>query len=143
MNDTIKGAIYEIAIGVPALIICCLTMYGIAWIGIIENPLVFWGGLWLGCSFCGLWWALPLITSVKNPQKGYDERDLLIFKRAVLVSYSVVWIYLVTACISICWQKGPTGDISVSLLLGVIFVGMVLSALVHSLAIISQYCWRR
>lgn len=143
MNDTIKDAIYQIAIVVPALIICCLTMYGIAYFGPIENPLVFWGGIWLGCSFSGLWWILPIVTSGKNPQKGYDERDLLIFKRSVLVTYSVVWIYLVTACISICWQNGPTGDISASLFLGIIFVGLILSVLVHSLTIFAQYCWRR
>ena len=143
MNKTVKDAVFMIVLGVPGLIICGLTFYLIAWTGIIENPLVFWGGLWFGYSFVGLMWVLPLVKSGKNVHKGYDERDLLIFKRAVLVAYSVLWMYFVTACISICWLKGPNADVPLSLFLGIIFAGAILFMLVHSLTILVQYGWRK
>ena len=143
MNKTVKDAFFMLVLGVPGLVICCLTFYLIARTDIIESPLIFWGGLWLGCSVVGLIWLLPLMKPGKNVHKGYDERDLLIFKRAVLVAYSVLWIYFVTACISICWLKGPNTDVSLSLFLGIIFVGAILFMLVHSLTILVQYGRRK
>ena len=137
MNKLAKDAVFTLTLGVPGLVIAGLTFYFIAKTGIIEDPRTFWPGLWLGYAFAGLLWIWPLLTR-KDPAKGYDERDLLIFKRAILIAYSLLWLYLVTAAVAIGWLKGEQG-VSPTLFLGVIFAGAVLFTLAMSLTTLLQY----
>ncbi len=81
---------------------------------------MFWGGIWISCNFIVLSWVY---LAFKKPSQRFDERDLLIYKRAVLIAFSLMWVYFVTASVYICWKFGAMGDISANLLLLVVFGG--------------------
>ena len=97
---------------------------------------MFWGGIWISCNFIVLSWVY---LAFKKPSQRFDERDLLIYKRAVLIAFSLMWVYFVTASVYICWKFGAMGDISANLLLLVVFGGLALFMLTHSSAILVQY----
>lgn len=136
MNEARKSAFFSLFLGVPGMVICSLTFYWIAWTGIIENPLTFWLGLWIGCTFAGLMWIIP---TFRSPRKNFDERDMIIYKRATLIGYAVVWVYFVTAVIYVGWYVGPQGSVTTSTMLGIIFGGLILFMPSNALAILLQY----
>ena len=94
MNPTIKQSLFGLFLGVPGLLICCGTMYFISAAGPLENPSVFWAGIWISCNFVVLCWVLIVF---KKPSRNFDERDMTIYKQAVLIAFSLMWVYFVTA----------------------------------------------
>ncbi len=70
-----------------------------------------------------------------------DERDELIKKRAVLVSFASVWILLIAATIIPWFAVGQDGSIPVCLLPIINFGVFLIVMLVHSIAVLVQYGW--
>jgi len=70
-----------------------------------------------------------------------DEGDDLIKKRAVLVSFTSVWILLFAATIIPWFAVGQDGSIPVCLLPIINFGVFLIVALVHSVAVLVQYGW--
>lgn len=70
-----------------------------------------------------------------------DERDELIKKRAVLVSFAAVWILLIATTIIPWFAVGQDGSIPVCLLPIINFGVFLIVALVHSVAVLIQYGW--
>lgn len=63
--------------------------------------IVIWGGLF---------WLFPFINNKLRKGKGkvdFDERDQLIHKKSVMVSYVALWLYFVAACVIAWCIVGP------------------------------------
>ena len=98
------------------------------------------GGLgFLGIA--GLIGLSPILFRKKRGQLGFDERDELIHKKAVLIAYSVFWVFFAAACM-IPWLVLKTGaKIPVVLLPVVLVGGFIIVQLVQSVAVLIQYGW--
>jgi len=103
------------------------------------------GGALSGLCFigiCGLIGLTPFLFKKEGGNVSFDERDLLIHKRATLVAYSVFWIFFTAACM-IPWWILKTGDsIPVAVLPAMLAAGFIIVQLVQSVAILAQYGWR-
>lgn len=97
-----------------------------------------------GLGFLGILGLIglsPILFHKKQGQLGFDERDELIHKKAVLIAYSVFWVFFTTACM-IPWLVLKTGaKIPVVLLPVVLVGGFIIVQLVQSVAILVQYGW--
>jgi hypothetical protein len=138
MNKNKKGALFGLLLFVPGLIIIGFSMCIVAYTAPVKNSYVFWPGMWGFCVWLNLMWA---IGAFKKPNPSYDERDLMISKRSLLIGYFVMSVYFITAGIFICWRFDPMGSIPPVLLLAVIFSGLILFTLTQSLAVLIQYGW--
>ncbi|MBN2313491.1 MAG: hypothetical protein JXM79_06145 [Sedimentisphaerales bacterium] len=114
-------------LGVPMLVIPSVVAVFIAYDkGLSFAPLlmftftVVWGGLL---------WLLPYIESKFRKGKKkitFDERDQLIHKKVVMVSYVLLWTYFVAACVVTWCVVGPNGSISVNVMPLTLIGGLVL-----------------
>jgi len=92
--------------------------------------------------FLGFLGFTPFITNKilkKRKRIIFDERDKVINKRAAFVSFVVVWLYFVIACITVWWMFGPQGSVSVNLLPAILIGGLIVIIIVRSVAILIQY----
>ncbi|MEN6575199.1 MAG: hypothetical protein ABFD90_02560 [Phycisphaerales bacterium] len=90
----------------------------------------------------GLLWLLPYIQRrFRKDQKkiAFDERDQLIHKKIVMVSYVVLWLYFVTACVITWCLVGPNGSISVNVMPLTLVGGLVLFNLVQGVGTLILY----
>jgi hypothetical protein len=71
-------------------------------------------------STCILW-SIPFISH-RFGGANMDERELLIFKNALLVAHATSWFYFLIACLVAWWIVGPIGSVSVNVL-PLIFIG--------------------
>jgi len=139
MNKTQKTAWFNLA---SALLCIALSIYLIIEILIFRRlpegfgrwwPLVAFFCLFMGTSF------IFLQRKQSAAEVDSDERDNLIKKRAVIVSFFSVWILLFAASIIPRFIVGEKGTIAVWLLpiinLGVLLIVM----LVWSVAVLVQY----
>ena len=94
--------------------------------------------MWLG--FIVAVAAVVFMRKKQSPaETGSDERDELIKRRAVLVSFIAVWVLLIIACVIPRFIVGRDGSISVSIL-PLIVLGIVLIVLsIYSVAVLVQY----
>ena len=95
-----------------------------------------------GCGFLGISGLLglaPILFRKKQGQPELDERDLLIFRRASLVAYSIFWVYFTFACMApwLILDQGAT--IRVVMLPGMLAGGFVIVQLIQSIAVLVQY----
>lgn len=89
----------------------------------------------------GLLWLLPYIQRAVRKRKGkvtFDERDQVIHKKVVIVSYVVLWLYFVAACVVTWCMVGPNGTISVNVMPLTLVGGLVLFNLVQGIAALIQ-----
>ena len=90
----------------------------------------------------GLLWLIPYIQR-RFGQDGkkvtFDERDQLIHKKVVMISYVVLWLYFVAACVITWCIVGPNGSISVNVMPLTLVGGLVLFNCVQGLATLIQY----
>ena len=70
-----------------------------------------------------------------------DERDNLIIKRAILVSFVSVWIMLAAVCIIPRFIVGYTGSIAVWVLSLINFAIFLIAMFICSAAVLIQYGW--
>ncbi len=89
---------------------------------------------------------VPLFIFLRKKQSTAevesDERDRLIIKRAILVSFVCVWIMLAAVCIIPRFIVGYTGSIAVWALSLINFVIFLVAMFIYSAAILVQYGWR-
>ena len=86
----------------------------------------------------GLSWLFLLLFN-RKAKKDFDERDRLIFSRATLAAYTVLWLYFVGACIYAWLSVAPQRLISVNVMPIVIVGGIVVFHLSQSLTTLLQY----
>ena len=129
-------------VGVPILVIPSVVAVFIAYDkGLSFAPLLMFTGT---VVWGGLLWLLPYIQRKfpKDKKKViFDERDQLIHKRAVMVSYVALWFYFVAACVITWCIVGPNGSISVNVMPLTLVGGLVLFNGVQSLVSLIQYGW--
>ena len=127
-------------LGVPILVIPSVVAVFIAYDkGLSFAPLLMFTGT---VVWGGLLWLLPFIQRKFRKDKKkitFDERDQLIHKRAVIVSYIVLWIYFVAACVITWCIVGPNGSISVNVMPLTLIGGLVLFNCVQSLVSLILY----
>jgi len=141
MNKTQKGAVFCVA--------SCLFAAGVIAYLFVS---LFISKTW-PTGFLAKYWSLIAYIAVvvasftflrkkQSPaEPDSDERDELIKKRAVLVSFVSVWILLIATTVILNFIVGETGSIPVYLFpfinLGIFITAM----LVYSAAILVQYGW--
>jgi hypothetical protein len=86
-------------------------------------------------------WLVPvLLQKIRKGRKVYtDERDLLIYKNAVVAAHIVLWLYFLVACLAAWWLVGPEGVVSVNVMPLVLVGGVAIFLLVEYLAAFIQY----
>ena len=72
----------------------------------------------------------------------FDERDLLIQRKAALGAYAIFWCLFVLAAMIPFFVLGPDGKVSVKYLAAMVFGGMTVVTLVQSIVTLEQYGWR-
>jgi len=90
----------------------------------------------------GLTGLSPILFRKEKKQASFDERDLLIAKKASLVAYSIFWVLFVAAAMIPWFIIGPKGAITVNYLPWMVFGGMVVVMLVQSVVTLDEYGWR-
>jgi len=91
----------------------------------------------LGCL--GLLGLSPVLFRKKQGEVDFDERDVLIHRKATVVAYSIFWLFFTSACMIPWFLVGPKNSIpssSLPLMLGAGGITLVLS---QSLAILILY----
>ena len=140
MNSQTRNACLGLLLVVPMILIIGTVAVFIAFDrGISFRPLLMFTATVLSG---GLVWLIPLVSSRVGKQKEkvtFDERDLLIHKRAVMAGYVVLWLYLVAACVVPWCIVGPQGSVSVNILPLALLGGLIVFTLAQGLATVVQY----
>ena len=89
-------------------------------------------------GFSGL---APLLFKKDTGKVKLDERDLLIKNKAMLAAYFSFWPVFVIAAMAPFCVYGPDGMVSVKYLCSMVFGGMFIVILVHSLVTLQEYGW--
>ena len=140
MNKTQKGAWFTLLMAVLLLVFLGYILLAMFTPG--EPPKTFakfWSLLVLGLMVFSLIW----FRIKQSPAEvDSDERDELIKKRAVTVSFVSVWILLIASTIATMSIVGDNGSVTVYVL-PILNFGVFLGVgLVYSVAILTQYGWR-
>ena len=139
MNRTQKGALVNLA---GAMMCISVTIFLLIEIAVLKRlPESFLEKFWVFIAACVLSPILIIFYRKKQSptEVDSDERDDLIKKRAVLVSFVSVWILLYAASIIPRFIVGLDGSIPVWLL-PIINMGVLLTIMVvYSMAILLQY----
>lgn len=75
----------------------------------------------------------------KRKTTVFDERDQFIFIRATLISYVVLWLYFIAACIYSWLSAAPEKSISVNVMPIVIVGGIAVFLATQSISTLIQY----
>jgi len=141
MNRTQKGALVNL---VGALINISVVVFLVVEIVVLKRlPGSFFEKFWVPIAVCVISPILFIFYRRKqNPAEvEADERDKLIKKRAVLVSFVLVWILLAALTLSVQLVAGAEGSIPVWFF-SIINVCMLLVVfLIYSVAVLIQYGW--
>ena len=137
MNKTQKGAWFTLLMVVLLLVFLGYILLAMFTPG--EPPKTFakfWSLLVLGLMVFSLIW---LRIKQSPAEVGSDERDELIKKRAVTVSFVSVWILLIVSTIATMRVVGDNGSVTVYVL-PILNFGVFLGVgLVYSVAVLVQY----
>ncbi len=98
-----------------------------------------WPGAFGGFGFMGFAGFAPLLYRKSRQAVLWDERDGEIRRRSVLAGFSVFWVVLVVACLSIPFVYGTSGSVPVTVIQVGVFVGMALFLGVTSLVTLAYY----
>ena len=93
-------------------------------------------------GFCGLAGLSPTLFRKKQGQVSFDERDLLIQKKASLAAYTAFWVLFIAAAMIPFCILGPKGLISVKTLPAMVIGGIITIVLVQSIVTLEEYGWR-
>jgi len=93
-------------------------------------------------GICGLTALSPILYKKEQGNVDFDERDLLIQRRASLGAYTIFWVLFVLAAMIPFFVLGPDGAVSVKYLAAMVFGGMVTVGLVQSIVTLEEYGWR-
>lgn len=90
-------------------------------------------------GFSGL---APLIFKKGKEDMKFDERDLLIKRKAMLAAYYGFWPLFVLAAMAPFFVCGPDGTVPVIYLCWMVFGGMFVVMLVQAIVTLEEYGWR-
>lgn len=140
MKSQKEEAWIGLLLGVPILVIPSVVAVFIAYDkGLSFAPLLMFTGT---VVWGGLLWLLPYVQSKFHKDKKkitFDERDQLIHKKVVMVSYVALWLYFVAASVVTWCIVGPNGSISVNVMPLTLVGGLVLFNFVQGLTTLIQY----
>jgi len=136
MNNTQKFAWFAL---VATLTLVCL--HTAAFILIFQT-----GYIPKTLNSIGLFVAVPLLVvmvllfSLKKKDKvPYDERDLQLSRRVIVVDYVLLWLLLIAGCVGGLLTIGSEGTVKIYVLCALLYGAFLLTAIVHSLATIIMY----
>ncbi len=81
----------------------------------------------------------PVLFRKKQGDVDFDERDLLIHRKATIVAYSIFWLFFSAACMIPWFLVGPKNSIPSSSLPIMLGAGGITLVLSQSLAILILY----
>lgn len=90
----------------------------------------------------GLSAMAPLLFKKNKGKVELDERDLLIKNKATTAAYCGFWPIFVIAAMAPFFIYGPDGVVSVKYLCSMVFGGLFIVILVHSLVTLQEYGWK-
>jgi len=93
-------------------------------------------------AICGLTALSPILYEKEQGEVDFDERNLLIQRKASLGAYTIFWALFVLAAMIPFFVLGPDGVVSVKYLAAMVFGGMVTVGLVQSIVTLQEYGWR-
>jgi len=140
MNRAQKIARFNLVVISIALVLS-ITAIGVTYFAVglpIQRALGGFGFI----GICGLAGLSPLLYKKEPGSVNFDERDLLIHKKASMRAYSFFWFLFVLAAMIPFFLLGPKGTISVNYLPAMVFGGMFTVTLVQSIVTLKQYGWR-
>jgi hypothetical protein len=121
------------------VLITSLTIAGAA-VGILTvvygMPKALAGLGFLGIA--GLVGLSPILFRRKAGQLGFDERDLIIHRRAALAAYSAFWVFFSVACMAPWFVLGRAATIRVVVLPCMLGGGFIIVQLIQSIVILVQ-----
>jgi uncharacterized membrane protein len=94
-------------------------------------------------SIIGLSGLAPILYKKEREKVSFDERDLLIQKKASLRAYTIFWFLFVLAAMIPFFILGPEGTISVGYLPAMVFGGITIVMLIQSIVTLEEYGWGR
>jgi len=141
MNKTQKMAWFSLAIFSFSIVLAGYNFY--CEFVAKKLPDSFLGRHWSAFVFFAIF--IPTIILLRKKQSpaevDSDERDALIRKKALLTSYTSVWILFIISILILCLVIGPNGTMAVwvfpLIILEVFFIAMI----IYSIAILVQYGW--
>lgn len=137
MNKTQKGALCTLIISLFLILFGILLFTEIV---ILKNLFT---SLHRFIALLLFGFMVPLFIFLRKKQGlaevESDERDNLIIKRAILVSFVSVWIMLAAVCIIPRFIVGYTGSITIWVLSLINFAIFLIAVLIYSAAVLIQY----
>jgi len=140
MNRAQKMAQFSLIVILIALTLCVIAV-GVLYF-VVGLPMRRALGGFAFIAICGLTGLSPLLYKKERGKVSFDERDLLIHRKASLAAYSIFWFLFVLAAMVPFFVLGPKGTISVKYLPAMVFGGMVTVMLVQSIVTLEEYGWR-
>ncbi len=135
MNKTQKIAWYNLIV-----ILVSLTLTGAA-VGtltiIVGMPGAISGFGFLG--FLGLLGLQPILFRKDKSKVSFDERDILISRKSVILGFTLSYLFFVFACMGCWWYARADGMIDVKVLPLIVVGGYLTSELSRSITILVQY----
>ena len=147
MNKTQKEALFSLGMSVLAGIVFVHLA------GIISDMLT--GGdidetirrsrqifltIWVPIFLCYLWLSFYYLKIKKTKDAAIsDERDELIKRKALLVSFISVWIFLAVSYFLLWWGIGLDGSVQICVIPLIYLAIFLLTMLVYNAAVIIQY----
>ena len=135
MNRAQKMAWLMVVTTIVAFLISCVMVAILAAKSGFPKAL---GGFFL-VGLAGIGGLGHLIFKKDKGQVKFDERDLMIKRKASLRAYSIFWFLFVLAAMIPFFVLGPNGTISVRVLPAMVIIGMVVVMLVQSIVILEEY----
>lgn len=139
MNKTQKGAWFSLGIAVLLLVFIIIIFIGM-FSFLAEADAAKLARVWslMILFFMGV--SVIFIRKKQSPAEvESDERDSLIKKRAVLVSFVSIWILLIASSIIPEFIVGDTGSIPVCLLPIINLSIFLIAMFIYSVAVLVQY----
>jgi hypothetical protein len=93
-------------------------------------------------GICGLTGLSPLLYREERGKVSFDERDLVILRKASLGAYSIFWFLFVLAAMIPFFVLGSKGAVSVKYLAAMVLGGGIIVILVQSVITLGAYGWR-
>jgi len=142
MNRTQKIARFNLVVILISLILSLTAIFILYFaVGLpLQRALVGFGIGFIGIF--GLTAFSPLLYKKESGKVSFDERDLLIQRRASLRAYTIFWFLFVLAAIVPFFILGPKGTISVKYLPAMVFGGMITVLLIQSIVTLEEYGWK-
>jgi len=98
-----------------------------------------------GFAFIGILGLTGLTPALFRKDKNkvqFDERDTVIYRKALGLSYAIFWVLFVAAAMVPWFIIGPNGTITTNYLPWMVFGGMCVVMLLQSIVILSEYGWK-